>query len=128
MPRPKKGRKVCCLPGSARFGPMGEARDAEHVVSMTVDEFETIRLIDLESFTQEECARQMDIARTTVQGIYDGARRKLADSLVNGKMLMIEGGDYVLCKGLEETCRCGGCQRHRQAREKTSPQKTEAKG
>jgi predicted DNA-binding protein (UPF0251 family) len=100
---------------------VGEAPAAEHIVLMAVDEFETIRLIDLESFTQEECARQMDIARTTVQRIYDGARKKLADSLVNGKMLIIEGGDYVLCKGLEETCRCGGCLRHRWARENNHP-------
>lgn len=122
MPRPRKWRKVCCLPGSDRFGPVGGAPDAEHIVTMTVDEFETIRLIDLESFTQEECARQMNIARTTVQGIYDGARRKVADSLVNGKMLVIGGGDYVLCQGLEETCRCGGCQRHRcRAQERTGP-------
>lgn len=118
MPRPRKWRKVCCLPESDRFGPLGGTPDAGHVVSMTVDEFETIRLIDLEGFTQEECARQMDIARTTVQGIYDGARKKLADSLVNGKMLIIEGGDYVLCKGSEETCRCGGCQRHRRHAQK----------
>ena len=46
----------------------------------------------------------------------DAARKQLADSLVNGKFLVIEGGDYLLCKGLEETCNCGGCQRHRRAR------------
>jgi predicted DNA-binding protein (UPF0251 family) len=87
--------------------------NAEDIVTMTVDEYETIRLIDLEGFTQEECAKQMDIARTTVQGIYDNARKKLADSLVHGKVLLIGGGEYVLCDGLEETCVCGGCHRHR---------------
>lgn len=121
MPRPRKWRKVCCLPDSVRFGPMGGPHTAEHIVSMTIDEYETIRLIDLENFTQEECARQMDIARTTVQGIYEDARRKLADSLVNGKILLIEGGDYVLCKGMEETCRCGGCERHRRGQHNISP-------
>lgn len=113
MPRPRKWRKVCCLPGSVRFGPLGGTLDTNQIVAMTVDEYETIRLIDLEGFTQEECAKQMNVARTTVQGIYDNARKKLADSLVNAKMLLIEGGDYILCDGLEETCRCGGCQRHR---------------
>ena len=113
MPRPRKWRKVCCLPGSVRFGPLEGAHDAEAAVSMTVDEYETIRLIDLERFTQEECAKQMNIARTTVQGIYDSARRKLADSLVHGKALLIKGGDYILCGGLEEGCGCGGCCRHR---------------
>lgn len=113
MPRPRKWRKVCCLPGTARFGPLGGMGNAEDIVSMAVDEYETVRLIDLEGFTQEECAQQMNIARTTVQGIYDNARKKLADSLVHGKVLLIEGGDYVLCDGAEETCGCGGCYRHR---------------
>ena len=113
MPRPRKWRKVCCLPESARFGPLGNTSEANPMVTMTIDEYETIRLIDLQGFTQEECAKQMDVARTTVQGIYDSARKKLADSLVNGKVLLIEGGDYILCSGQEESCGCGGCRRHR---------------
>lgn len=80
---------------------------------MTVDEYEAIRLIDLEGFTQEECARQMSIARTTVQGIYDDARRKLAESLVNGKVLRIEGGDYILCNDYERPCSGCRCPRHK---------------
>jgi len=113
MPRPKKWRKVCCLPERNRFGPLNSPSNEDDFVTMTVDEYETIRLIDLEGFTQEECAKQMNIARTTVQGIYNEARYKLADSLVHGKILTIEGGDYQLCDGLEKTCRCGGCLRHR---------------
>jgi len=113
MPRPRKWRKVCCLPQSDRFGPLNAQPDQVMYVTMTIDEYETIRLIDLEGFTQEECADQMKIARTTVQRIYNDARKKLADSLVRGKVLRIEGGDYQLCDGLEKTCGCGGCQRHR---------------
>jgi len=113
MPRPKKWRKVCCLPERNRFGPLNSPSNEDDFVTMTVDEYETIRLIDLEGFTQEECAKQMNIARTTVQGIYNEARYKLAVSLVHGKILTIEGGDYQLCDGLEKTCRCGGCLRHR---------------
>ena len=86
--------------------------DRGHIVTMTIDEYETIRLIDRQGFTQEECSKQMGVARTTVQGIYDSARKKLADALVNGKVLLIEGGNYVLCDGFEETCSCGGCRRH----------------
>ncbi len=92
MPRPRKGRKVCCLPDSNRFGPLDAPANMENHVIMTVDEYETIRLIDLEGLIQEECASQMNIARTTVQGIYNEARKKVAASLVNGKVLFIEGG------------------------------------
>jgi hypothetical protein len=46
----------------------------------------------------------MNVARTTVQGIYSEARKKLAESLVNGKVLRIEGGDYKLCDGDGELC------------------------
>jgi len=117
MPRPRKWRKVCCLPESDRFGPLNAPVSQELFVTMTVDEYETIRLIDLQGFTQEECAKQMNIARTTVQGIYNDARKKLAESLVNGKVLKIEGGDYKLCDGLEKSCGCGGCRRHKFCRE-----------
>ncbi|HWQ89537.1 MAG TPA: DUF134 domain-containing protein [Desulfitobacteriaceae bacterium] len=117
MARPRKWRKVCCLPESDRFGPLNAPINQEHFVTMTIDEYETIRLIDLEGFTQEECASQMNIARTTVQGIYNDARKKLAESLVNGKVLRIEGGDYKLCDGLEKSCGCGGCRRHRRGRD-----------
>jgi len=113
MPRPRKWRKVCCLPESDRFGPLDTADGQENTIKMTIDEYETIRLIDLQGFTQEECANQMHIARTTVQASYNAARKKLAESLVNGKVLKIEGGDYKLCDGLEPDCGCGGCQRHR---------------
>ena len=79
---------------------------------MTVDEYETIRLIDLEGFTQEECAAKMKVARTTVQGIYVEARQKLAESLVNGKVLLIGGGEYQLCDGMGNGCG-RGCQRRK---------------
>ena len=117
MPRPIKWRRVCCLPESKRFGSLDSPSDVDNIVKMTVDEYETIRLIDLEEYTQEECASQMNVARTTVQGIYFEARKKLADSLVNGKMLLIEGGEYRLCEGTEEHCRCGGCRKHRCGRD-----------
>jgi len=113
MSRPRKCRKVCCLPERSRFGPLNGPSDQEQFVFMTVDEYETIRLVDLEAFTQEACAEQMGIARTTVQRIYNDARKKLAEVLVNGKVLRIEGGDYHLCDGHETACNCGGCRRHR---------------
>ena len=75
---------------------------------MTLDEYEAIRLMDLENLQQEQAAAQMGVARTPVQLIYNNARRKLADCLVNGKRLVISGGNYRLCEG--KTCGCGcGC-------------------
>jgi predicted DNA-binding protein (UPF0251 family) len=113
MPRPIKWRKVCCMPESNRFGPLDIPTDSSHVVVMTVDEYETIRLIDLENLTQEECAGRMNIARSTVQGIYNDARKKLAYSLVNGKVLWINGGEYRLCDGPGTGCG-RGCRWHAQ--------------
>lgn len=118
MPRPRKWRTVCSLPQSNRFGPLDAPVNAENFIIMTVDEYETIRLIDLNGLTQEECANQMDIARTTVQGIYNEARKKVADFLVNGKLLMIEGGDYRICRDWEESCGGGNCCRNRHGRGK----------
>lgn len=112
MARPIKWRKVCSLPKSNRFGPLDFELDTSQHVYMTVDEYETIRLIDLEGFTQEACAEQMHVARTTVQSIYAEARKKLAESLVNGKPLLISGGEYRLCEGLENGCG-RGCHKHR---------------
>lgn len=112
MPRPRKCRKVCCLPKTSRFAPE-DATSAVPTVTLTVDEYETIRLIDYENFSQEECAAYMQIARTTAQMIYNHARKKLADVLVNGAALHIEGGEYRLCDGMEDSCGCGGCKRHR---------------
>lgn len=112
MPRPMKWRKVCSLPEINEFGPLNLPADTRSYVNMTVDEYETIRLIDLEGFTQEECASKMNIARTTVQGIYIGARKKLAESLVKGNALLIEGGEYRLCNGMGNGCG-RGCHKYK---------------
>jgi len=80
---------------------------------MTVEEYETIRLIDLESLTQEECAEHMNVARTTVQAIYAEARSKIAQALIHGKSLIIEGGNYQVCDGTHLYCHRGHCQNRR---------------
>ena len=116
MPRPRKCRKVCSLPKAMEFMPVGGKKECLAII-MTVDEYETLRLIDREGFSQEACGEYMKIARTTVQQIYTSARRKVADALVEGRILKIEGGDYQLCDGQESFCGCGGCQRHKKERE-----------
>lgn len=111
MPRPKKWRKVCCMPKNDMFQPIN--RKCMDIITMTVDEYETVRLIDYMGFTQEECGKYMNVARTTVQQIYNNARRKIASALVEGKGLSISGGDFVLCDGKEQFCGCGGCEKHK---------------
>lgn len=112
MPRPRKCRKVCQLPRTREFYPAG-TRSCETAVILTVDEYEAIRLIDQQGFSQEECSTYMQVARTTVQMIYNSARKKLAAALVEGRPLRIEGGDYQVCDGDEAYYGCGGCRRHR---------------
>ena len=113
MPRPCKRRRICALPGFIRFGAMDVPARGKHLIHMTVDEYEAIRLIDLERLTQEACARRMGVARATVQAIYNRARVKLALCLVEGDELSIGGGDYEICAGPTPGCGCSRCQNHR---------------
>ncbi len=92
MPRPFRCRRIERLPVYRSFSPDDIA--AAESVRMTVDEYEALRLLDSEGLTQEACAARMNIARTTVTSIYDSARRKVADALVNGKRLLITGGHF----------------------------------
>ncbi|MEG1609290.1 MAG: DUF134 domain-containing protein [Clostridia bacterium] len=112
MARPMKCKKVCQMPKCNKFGAL-DGNVGETIV-MSVEEFETIRLIDYQGFTQEQASEKMNIARTTAQAIYDQARKKLAKTLVEGGSLNIEGGSFVLCKGEETECNCGGCEKHQQ--------------
>lgn len=92
MPRPKRCRKICSYPDYWSFAP--EEIIVDETTPLTLDEFETLRLIDYQKMTQEECAAAMGVSRTTVTGIYERARFKLADAMVNGKRIRITGGSY----------------------------------
>ena len=80
MPRKVKCRKVCHYPQTLEFLPQNNNAEQEPIV-LTVDEYEAIRLIDRRGMSQEQCAAFMQIARTTVQRIYETARKKLAGEL-----------------------------------------------
>ena len=113
MSRPMKGRNVCALPQMNHFIPQSESITSDDVIIMSVDEYETLRLIDHEGLTQEECANQMNIARTTVTSIYASARKKTAQFFVEARPLAIQGGRYHLCDGLGPHCRKQTCHRGR---------------
>lgn len=100
MARPKKCRRICGLPDYWSFVPENE-HDCG-TIELSLDEFESIRLIDYQKLTQEECARAMNVARTTVTAIYESARHKMADALVNGKRLLLKGGTYQLQEQLND--------------------------
>lgn len=92
MPRPTRCRQIGKLPMFRSFSL--DDVDTINSITMTVDEYEVIRLLDHEGFNQEECASRMNVSRTTVTAIYESARKKMADMLVSGKRLLIVGGNY----------------------------------
>lgn len=95
MPRPKRCRRICSEPLNSVFYPSVD-NDLEGI-SLTLDEYEVIRLVDLEGYSHLECAKQMDVSRSTVQEIYESARRKIASFIVYGRKLYIRGGNYQVC-------------------------------
>lgn len=78
------------------FGPLGQGEIDPLILQLTVDEFECLRLMDVLHLSQEETAMRMNVARTTVQRIYESARGKTARMLVEGAYLEIRGGTYEL--------------------------------
>lgn len=91
MARPQRCRRIKECPEYIEFSTK-DCRNRE-IVSMTMDEYETIYLVDYEGLTHSECSECMDISRTTVTEIYNSARRKVADFIVGGKRLIISGGN-----------------------------------
>ncbi len=107
MSRRRRCRRICEKPDYEGFIP--EGIPSREQVILRVEEYEAIRLIDLEKLTHEECGRQMGVSRTTVTEMYEAAREKLADCIVNGKPLLISGGDYTVCEGNLKTCCLRSC-------------------
>lgn len=96
MPRPPQCRWVSHLPAVTYFKPRGIPLAALDEVRLAVDELEALRLADLEGMYQEKGAEQMKISRPTFGRILDSAHRKVAEALVEGKALRIEGGEYAM--------------------------------
>ena len=105
MPRPFCCRRIAGRPGAKIFKPIGIPVSELEEVVMALDEFEAVRLADLDGLYQEQAAKQMNVSRPTFSRIIDSAHRKMADALVHGKALRIEGGPVKM-----EGHRC--CRQH----------------
>jgi uncharacterized protein len=107
MPRPRCCRRISGMPAASLFKPAGiPARGLDEVV-MTLDEFEALRLADLEGQYQEQAAERMGVSRSTFGRIVDSAHRKVAAALIEGKALRIQGGPVRT--ELRSRFRCGRC-------------------
>ncbi len=100
MPRPRRCRRVGFLPNVTYFKPAGiRLRELSEVI-LNVDEFEAVRLKDLEEMDQEQAAKKMNISQPTFHRLVISARKKIADAIVNGKAIRIEGGTYKMVQSI----------------------------
>jgi predicted DNA-binding protein (UPF0251 family) len=100
MSRPPKCRRVAFLPEATYFKPAGIPLRVLNEVRLSVEEAEAIRLKDLEGLEQKECAQRMSVSRPTFQRVLASARQKIADVLLNGKAVRIEGGNFEMAPGV----------------------------
>lgn len=98
MVRPQKNRFVKFDPDISYFKPRGIPMQNLDEVRLTVDEGEAIRLADLLGMSHEEAGRRMGVSRATFGRIVQRARKTVADALINGKAINIEGGNYKIVK------------------------------
>ena len=108
MVRPRQCRRVSTMPEINYFKPRGIPLSALEEVILAVDEFEAIRLADLEGLYQEQAAEKMNVSRQTFGRIIESAHKKVADALVRGKALKIEGGEFEMTA--MRKFRCHDCQ------------------
>ena len=114
MPRPKKNRWIRNKPGISYFKPQGVPLSALEHIYLGIDELEAVRLADLENFSQEQGAAQMNISRATFGRILAQARTKIADALIHGKAIQIQGGQIMFHPQMREFGK--GQRRHRGGR------------
>lgn len=107
MSRPCKCRRVCGSPGADYFKPRGIPLSQLEEVVLTLDEFEAVRLADLDGLYQEEAAKKMNVSRQTFGNIIEAAHKKIADAMVSAKALKINGG---VVKMIQKQFLCYDCQ------------------
>jgi predicted DNA-binding protein (UPF0251 family) len=96
MGRRQLWRKVSSIPSATYFKPAGRRLSELEEVNLLIEEAEAIHLKDLEGLEHEECAKKMSISRSTFSRLLDSARQKIADALLNGKAIRIEGGNFEM--------------------------------
>ena len=117
MPRPRRLRRIHAEPNITYFKPAGIRMTELEDSVLTVDEFEAVRLKDLQQMDQEEAAKKMNISQPTFHRLVLTARKKVADAIVNGKAIKIQGGNFKIIKqprimgygGPFGTCNCPSC-------------------
>ncbi len=100
--RPQKCRCICSPPRFLRFCPTEQACGEK--ILLGYDEYEVLRLLDYEGLSQEECGQKMGVSRPTVTRMYENARHKVADALVNGKEIVMHPVDVVVCEAPRPEC------------------------
>jgi predicted DNA-binding protein (UPF0251 family) len=96
MVRPFNCRHVQRAPETTYFKPAGVPLTSLGEVILLVEEFEAVRLKDLEGLEQEECAAKMNVSQPTFHRMLISARKKISDAIVNGKAIKIQGGNYKI--------------------------------
>ena len=107
MARPKKNRVVNNPPLYSEFKPLGLTTKLIEQVQMTLDEYEAFRLADYLGLSQDEASKEMEISRPTFTRLIEKARKKIADLIINGKFLTIEGGNIHFRKNIIQCQNCG---------------------
>ncbi len=106
MSRPFKCRRIANVPGITYFKPAGIPLGELEEVVLSLEEAEALRLKELEGLEQEQGAERMNISRPTFQRILASARQKVADAILGGKAIRIEGGNFELARN-RYRCRTG---------------------
>ncbi len=120
-PRPKKHRKLGTPPRLKGFKPIGVPMALSDNISVQYEEYEALRLADYENLSHVEAAKRMNVSRPTFTRMYEKIRRKLAEAFVEGKAIVIEGGDVDFDK---QWYRCKDCHNIFHSKKETNPECT----
>ena len=124
MPRPKKNRKICNPPKMKGFKPFGIETCDEDKIVLQYDEYESVKLVNYDKLPQDAAAEKMEVSRPTLTRVYNSALHKIAQAFVEGKAIVIQGGnikfekDWFKCRkchklieGIENHKKCPKCNR-----------------